>query len=584
MNRATPSWTFWRFPVIVAGAYLVSGIVWILTTDWLVEWIAPTPEALVFKQTYKGLGFVLVTGLLLFLLLWYESRRRVEREALINLQATLLDNAKVAVIVRRWDGNVISINKGAEELYGWPADEVVGKDFRELVYGGGFSSQTAEVESALLQHGSWQGERRHRTRGGKEIVVASNVTLLRDSRGEPETVLCINADVTERKFLEQQLRNAQKLESVGALTAGISHDFNNILAVVDGYADVLLSTMGDRETDRRAIVEAIRGSAAKGRSLVRRLTMFLKKEGGTLSVLSLATQVREIVPMLRDTFPSSITIKTEFEEDLPMMRGDSLQLQQVVLNLGTNARDAIINGGTITFRVRKADRSEVNVRNADSFICLEVNDTGEGIPDDVRENLFDPFVTTKAKGQGTGIGLWVVEGVVRSHRGWIEVDSHKGRGTSFLIYFPAADGGRESESEESVAGGKRHPSKPVLAIEPHPAGAGSAATFLRQHGYEVVPVPRVEEGLKLYEGDTEGFVAIVLDLDKPENNGPAAVARFREISPDVPILVIAGTRLRQQEDEFLRRGADDCLSKPYGPMELLRAMEGILVSAGRKLP
>ncbi len=584
MASATPAKS-WRFPVIVTVVYLLVGGAWVVGSDRLAEAVASSPEALGFLQTYKGLWFVGVTGLLLFLILWYEARRRAEREALIRRQALLLDKAEVAVFVREWKGRVIYWNKGAERIYGWSAEEMVGKDFRELVYGPDADGQRAKVEAGLLEHGFWRGELYQGTKSGDTVIVEANVTLVRDSKRRADAVLCINTDVTERRFLERQLRQAQKLESVGALTAGISHDFNNVLGVVRGYADLLYDSLGSEETDRRHMIEGIIASEGKGRNLVRRLTTFLKHKEGAKAPVSLPAQVREIVPMLRDTFPSRITIETDFEEDLPVVRGDPFQLQQMVLNLCTNAHDAIVDTGTIAIRVRRTREGEVATPGATEYLCLEVSDTGEGIPDEIRNNLFEPFVTTKGEGRGTGIGLWVVEGVVREHGGWIDLESERGRGTTFRIYLPEAEPGIAEAENRALEARRAEPvQKPAIVVEAANGEEGFAAPYLREYGFPVISMRSTDEALSLFQADPAKYAAVVVDFDHPGINGLRFVDRLGSAAVDTPLVVIAGDLDPEKEEELFRLGVADILTKPFGPMELARVMEEILACSRQPGP
>ncbi len=573
---------YWRLPVRVAAAYMVLSGIWIVVSDWLVHTVAPSPEVHSFMQTYKGLLFVSVTSLLLFLLLRHHSKRRAERDALIRRQARLLDIADVAIIVRDWNGPITYWNRQAEDLYGWTAGEAVGRFPRELFSEGTGDEGLPDVKAALLKHGSWRGEVRQTTKQMREVIVESQLTLVGDSNNQPESVLCINADKTEHKFLEEQVRQSQKLQSIGSLAAGISHDFSNVLAAVNGYSELLMNSLGPEESDRRHMVEGILAAGGRGRNLVRRISTFLQHREAARTDVKLDDQVEEITTMLRDTFPSGIVIETEFEGDLPALRGDPLQLQQVVLNLCVNARDAMLPSGTVVVRVRRAASHEMLAGESTEHLCLEISDTGQGIPEEIQSTLFDPFVTTKHEVRGTGLGLWVVEGIVRAHRGWIDLKTLKGRGTTFFIYFPVAKAEETPEPKKTSPAPERDSPKTLLVVEDGRGGEGFVSRCLRQHGYEVAAANGEEEAFSLYQSDTRRYGTVIVDFDLKELDGSTFLERHKALAPDTPVLVVAGSRDERQEEELLRHGAADIVGKPYGAMELLKAVQETLLVSRRR--
>lgn len=355
-----------------------------------------------------------------------QRRQQRKAEEKIHDLARLLDLATDAIIVRDLDDVIEFWNEGAERLYGFARSEVIGKKFTTFVSGTSFGVFN-EAKRSVVHQGQWTGEKEDLTKEGKSIVVMSRWTLVRNERGEPERILAINTDITEKKRLEKQFLRAQRLESVGRLASGIAHDLNNILAPILMACEVLKDQQPTR--DAMELVDMAQKSAQRGAAIVSQLLTFVRGGDGKRTLIQTNTVLQEICGVLKQALPKNITLRSDVHPDLFPIIADATQLHQVMMNLCVNARDAMPNGGSITVTASNT---------ADSSIRIRVEDTGTGIPVDILEQIFDPFFTTKEPGKGTGLGLSTVVGIVKSHGGKLKVESQQAAGTVFEILLPAA--------------------------------------------------------------------------------------------------------------------------------------------------
>jgi PAS domain S-box-containing protein len=368
------------------------------------------------------------------------TERRQAEQRLVS-QAALLDKAKDAIMVRDLDGVVRYWNKGAERVYGWSSAEAVGRDIVTLIYGDTNAFESAQQR--LVADGQWSGELLHHTKSGRQLVIEASWTLIQDEQEGTRSVLVINSDITARKRLEAQVFRAQRLESLGTLAGGIAHDFNNLLTVIGGNLQVALANLATAHPASDALSEAERATS-RGADLVRQLLTFSRRQEPKRTVTKLEPLVVEALGLLRVTIPKTVQVKTRFGSDVPAVLADPIQIHQIVMNLGTNAVHAMSGkAGSLEVRLERAVletdlATPATVLRPGTYARLVVADSGSGIDDATLEHIFDPFFTTKVEGQGTGLGLSVVHGIVRNHDGAIVVRSTPGRGTEFELYFPAA--------------------------------------------------------------------------------------------------------------------------------------------------
>jgi len=368
-----------------------------------------------------------------------ELALRQQAEEKIREQAALLDLAQDAILVRDLNDRVLYWNKSAERLYGWTAAEALGRDAAELLYEGE-SLALKRAREQVLERGDWLGELEQVTRDGKPITVQSRWTLVRDQSGAPKSKLILNTDVTERKKLEAQFLRAQRFETIGALAGGIAHDLGNMLTPILIGTEALANDMAG--SAQRKMLQTMHTSALHGLDMIKQILAFARGVGGEPTILDIGTLFREMQELAHETFPRSIRIEVRSNAQLFPVLGNPTQLRQVLLNLCVNARDAMPAGGSLKLTAENATlENKVTPLQSEPVsgphVMIEVSDTGHGIEPHVLQKIFEPFFTTKEPGKGTGLGLSTVQGIVKSHGGFLDVVSEVGKGTTFIVFLPA---------------------------------------------------------------------------------------------------------------------------------------------------
>ena len=399
---------------------------------------------------------------------------------------------------------------------------------------------------------------------------------VRDEHGRIVRIVGTAEDVTERKKLEEQFLHAQRLEAIGTLASGVAHDLNNILAPLFMVGPLLRAKLTDEhDAEMLTIIE---NSAQRGSNVIRQLLTFSRGIAGERGLLQARHLAKEMVSIMNETFPRQIGIAQEIYSDLWPIVGDATQLHQVLMNLCVNARDAMPDGGRITLKGRNAELTEQDLRlhptlKPGRYVILSVIDSGPGIPPEICARIFDPFFTTKAVGKGTGLGLSTVLGIVKSHGGFITLDTELGRGAAFHIHLPSA------ELIELVPTVPVVPSLPsgrgelILVVDDELAVRVATQQVLERNGYRVLTAADGREGLGVFLVHREHVRAVVTDLMMPEMSGVALVRALRDLSHGLAIL--AATGLQEAEDiaALSALGVNEVLPKPYAPFELLDALE-----------
>lgn len=369
-------------------------------------------------------------------------------------QAALIDIATDAIFVRDLAGRIVFWSKGASQMYGWSQEEAIGQTVQLLLKTQANINLEVTLSTAIEQ-GSWQGELTHKTQSGKTILVASRWTLLRDEKGRPQSFLEVNTDITEKKRLEAQFYQAQRLESLGQLAGGVAHDLGNILTPVLGIAQLLRITLKDLGEPTQEHIEILERSAKRGVAMVQQILTFAQGSPDDGSTVDITTLLKEVIDVARQGIPNNIEIRQNiFTENSPnsrneVVRVNATHLHQVFMNLCVNARDAMPTGGVLTISIDNVlidqktvgeylDKS-VGQCSVGHYVTITVTDTGVGIEPGVRDRIFDPFFTTKPPNKGTGLGLATVLGIVKNAGGFLQVLSDIGQGTEIKVYFPIVE-------------------------------------------------------------------------------------------------------------------------------------------------
>ncbi len=402
-----------------------------------------------------------------------------------------------------------------------------------------------------------------------------------------QVVHCYGADITERLNLEAQLRHAQKLESIGQLAAGVAHDFNNILTIIQGHADRLLARC-DGDASLTDPLQQISSAAKRASSLTRQLLMFSRKQVMQPKVLDLNTILGNMAKMLHRLLGEDVAFQSQYAPDVPPLEGDAGMLEQVIMNLAVNARDAMPKGGQLLITTSVVDIDDAYVQQQPEarqgrFVCLTVTDTGVGMDKETLARIFEPFFTTKEVGKGTGLGLATVYGITKQHQGWVEVASQRGIGTTFKIFLPATDKSAESAAEtlsdpQAIRGGK----ETILLVEDEPVLRELARVILQDYKYEVLEASSGVEALKVWE-DRQGNIDLLLtDMVMPEGmTGRELADALRARKPDLKVIYTSGYSPEVMgRDSALRDSF--FLQKPYPPPRLAQVVRDCLDRPGRR--
>jgi PAS domain S-box-containing protein len=501
---------------------------------------------------------------------------RKQAEAKTEEQAKLLELASDAIIVGGLDDVVHFWNSGAAQLYGWSSDEAVGKKITDLIYR--TTEEFEKARTAATNDGSWFGELRQRTKTGKDIVVNSRWTLVRDDSGAPKSVLVINSDITAKKQLESQLLRAQRLESIGTLAGGIAHDLNNALGPILLGIEVIRNHVTD--TRSRQLLESMEGSAKRGADMVKQILAFAKGFSGEFGILNLKHIVSEAQKIIRETFPKNIELDVHIAGNLWNILGDATQLHQLLINLCVNARDAMPTGGRLTITAENFTVDETYAQmhsglKAGPHALLKVVDTGAGIPKDIMEKIFDPFFTTKDPGKGTGLGLSTVATIVRGHSGAVDVYSEPGHGTTFRILLPGLPDA-ESKAHVDRSEMPRGNGEMLLVVDDEITLREMTKQTLEMFGYTVLTAADGTEAVTQFIGHKGKVAAVITDMAMPVMDGEATIRALRRIDPNVGIIATSGQHDTISENVVARLAITRSLLKPFTAEQLLRMVSEVL--------
>jgi PAS domain S-box-containing protein len=397
---------------------------------------------------------------------------------------------------------------------------------------------------------------------------------------EKKAMLEVFVDVTEQRALQNQLLQAQKIQSIGTLAGGIAHDFNNILGIILAYSSFIEKDGADKKKIKESSA-AINKAVERGAALVRQILTFARKTDVSFQSLNIPEFIQEIISMLEETFPKVIEIKKNIEGTIPVINADPTQMHQALLNLCVNARDAMPNGGSLKITVEMVEqrklREQFTAASNERYVCIAVSDTGTGIDPKNKHRIFDPFFTTKEKGKGTGLGLSVVYGVMQTHHGFVNVESAENRGTTFFLYLPVPLGEgltqRQGDSDSSeIAGG----TEKILLVEDEEMLRSFVQELLEIEGYYVYTAADGLEAINLYKIYKNEINLVLTDIGLPKMTGIEEFKKLREINPQVKILLASGFLEPETKSELLDAGAKGFIQKPYIPNEILKEIRKIL--------
>ncbi len=502
------------------------------------------------------------------------ARKQAEHQ--IREQAALLDITTDAIVVRDLSNKILLWNKSAENLYGWSAQEAIGKHAKEVLYNEP-TPVLEEIHQTVLEKGSWQGELHKRNKSGKQVIVESRWTLVRDENLQPKSILTVDTDITQKKILEKQFLRNQRMESIGTLASGIAHDLNNVLSPILMAVQILQTKYKDQRD--RQILSVVENNVKRGANLVKQVLSFARGIEGDRTVLEVKHLILEMKQIVEQTFPKSITIHTDIQPDLWNVCGDSTQLHQVLMNLCLNARDAMPNGGELKITAHNVFIDENYVRmhldaKVGCYIVVSVSDTGVGIPNELLDRIFEPFFTTKEIGQGTGLGLSTVMGIIKGHGGFITVSSELNRGTKFKVYLPAikTETTQPPEDLEIPRGCGQY----ILVVDDEAAVREITATSLREYNYKVLTANDGIEAVAIYAQYKHKISGAIIDVMMPNMDGITTINTLQRMNPLLPIIAVSGLATNEQILPQQNNKRITFLPKPYTAQELLKVLHAVI--------
>jgi PAS domain S-box-containing protein len=507
-----------------------------------------------------------------------EGRDITDRKAAeqkIQEQAMLLNITTDGILVRDLERHVRFWSDGAERIYGWSAEEAIGRDIHNLLYRDDLSAVNTATNN-VLTHGEWQGELAKVHKNGRDVIVESRWTLVRDESGNPKEILSVDTDITEKIQLKTQFLRAQRLESLGTLASGIAHDMNNILTPILATSQLLPLKLKNLDDRSQAMLKMLEESARRGTNLVQQILSFARGSDGTKTSVQISHLLAEVVRVARQTFPKSIDISINLPPtELHSILADGTQLHQVLMNLLINARDAMADGGRLQIiaenLVLDENYARMNIEaKAGSYVVVTVTDTGTGIPPAVLDRIFEPFFTTKEPGKGTGLGLSTTMGIVKSHGGFMSVYSDLGRGTCFKIYLPAEEDNANRVDAPSLALPIGQ-GEMVLVVDDEVSVREITKASLETYNYQVVTASDGVEAIALYAQKPE-IQFILLDLMMPSLDSASTIRALRRINDRVSIVAMSGLASNEPIKNMGDANVQAFLAKPFTSQELLQTL------------
>lgn len=490
---------------------------------------------------------------------------------------TLYEESKDGIFFSTLEGEFLDINPAGVELLGYTSkEELLQVDIARKLYSN--PQDRKDLRRALEKQGFVKDyELVLKKKNGEEVIVHETATVVRDESGKIVTLRGILRDMTMRKKLEQQLLHSQKMETVGTLAGGVAHDFNNLLTVILGNAEFGLQAAkpGDPVYGDLSRIEQ---AALQARDLVSQLLSVSRRQMLDLKLLNLNQTIEEFIKMLKRVIGENIELNTSLAPDIDRVKADPVHVQQVLMNLSVNARDAMPNGGKLILKTRNfvadekflveeplLERQATSGEAARKYVAITITDTGVGMDQATQARIFEPFFTTKEIGKGSGLGLAVIYGIVKQHRGFIEVESQLGRGATFKIYFPSV---AETEAMiekgkkgQSVAGGK----ETILVVEDEEVVQNVTERILKKLGYKVLIANSGREAIEIFNKESEDVDLVVLDVVMPEMSGPETYKTLCRIKPAMPVIFVTGYDAHAEIFEFAESGQAEfsILQKPY---------------------
>ena len=473
------------------------------------------------------------------------------------------------------------VNSALCKIYGYSTEELLGNAYLNITHPDDMELSREIAKKVLEGRGKEIRFSKRYIHKDKHIVwtEVSSATI-NDAKGDPLYFITHVTDITERRQIEEELRQMQKLEGLGTLAGGIAHDFNNILGIILAY-NTSINMFRDDKNKLDLAIETISKAVERGKNLVQQILTFARKTETSFGAVNVNDVVMETMTMIYETFPKMLTYSQNLDKSIPFINADRSQLHQTLLNLCINARDAMPNGGILTINTSMVSaanlRNQHQDANASSYVSIEVGDTGEGMTLEIQKRIFEPFFTTKGIGKGTGLGLAVAFGVIQTHKGFIDVESELGKGATFRIYLPVSEVAesiieREEDNLEEIPGG----TETLLVVEDEEMLMKSLQTILIGKGYNILSAGDGNTALKIYQERGNDISLVLTDLGLPNISGLEVCQKIKKINPEEHMILSTGFLDPEMKVEFLKVGIQHFLFKPYDLKKVLKEVRQVL--------
>jgi PAS domain S-box-containing protein len=500
-------------------------------------------------------------------------RKLSESEHLIT---KAVEEAGDGVIIADRHGGIEYVNPSIKRITGYSENELIGKNLVERIQP---RERADELRKCVVAGEVWSGTLKNKRKDGTDYYEHLSAIPVKDESGKIRKFVYISKDITKERSLEDQLRQAQKMEVFGRLAGGIAHDFNNILTAIIGYATFLIEGLRE-DAALGSYAEQILSSSEKAASVTQGLLAFSRKQIMNPLPVDLNDIIRHLEKFLLRFIGEDIELRTILADGPLTVMADTVQIEQVLMNLATNARDAMPNGGLLTIKTEAVTIDSEYVdrhlfAKAGGYACISVTDTGSGMDEDTRENLFEPFFTTKDVGRGVGLGLAIVYGIIRQHEGDINVYSELGSGSTFRIYLPLTSS-RVEERKQKAASPPKGGTETVLLAEDNAAVRGLLRAVLERAGYSVIEASDGEEAVHKFMENRDAVHLLLFDVTMPKKNGKEAYEEIKGIRPLIRAVFMSGYTAEIIDRKGLLETGTDFVPKPVGPAELLRSIREVL--------
>jgi two-component system NtrC family sensor kinase len=505
------------------------------------------------------------------------ERKRAE-ETLRKLSHAV-EQSPASVVITDTAGTIEYVNPKFTEVTGYGAEEAIGRNPRFLKSGETPRGEYERLWQTIRDGHDWRGEFHNRKKSGELYWELASISPIRDPEGRITHYIAVKEDITERRALESQLKHSQKMDAIGRLAGGIAHDFNNILTAIIGYASSLLMKT-DADPRLTNVLDQIIGAAERGAGLTQSLLSFSRKQVTNPKPVNLNDIVGRMEDLLVRLIGEDIELKTVLSPESPIVMADSMQIEQVLMNLATNGRDAMPDGGqlTITTGLINLDSRFALTHgygNPGIYALMAVSDAGSGMDDETVKRIFEPFYTTKEVGKGTGLGLSIVYGIVEKHNGYVNCYSEPGKGSVFTVYLPTTGETAELSSTSPVPRLDRGTGT-ILLAEDDAAVRKITRDLLEEHGYRVIEAVDGEDALSRFRKHWEEVNLLVLDVIMPKLNGKEVYDEISRMRPDVRAIFTSGYSAEIIQQKGMLNEGTVCLPKPLPQQVLLARIREVL--------